>query len=173
MGFTMPVRRVKDTMVRAYHRGGLVPQGLKALGYQLLGVQMKAFMDVVMPHSRKLALAYMQEINKITWPKPEEEVVYDPKLDDYKLYKPQGLNTKLKRMFTDYRKNPDLDVFERWAKWGESDPRIHEMVQRECGRFPLPGIEHVPLDEAILYACRDADIGLRIGPAINKVRLRK
>lgn len=80
----------------------------------------------------------------------------------WKVYKPQGLNTKLKRFFTDLSKDPDKDLFKTWDNW-ES---CHEMVEKECGPFPGKCITHVPFRKVIHYACRDADATLRLWPLL-------
>lgn len=50
--------RLHDTMVEAYHRMYL-PQGLKALAWQLCGMRMQDFNDLVTPHSAAKLLEYL------------------------------------------------------------------------------------------------------------------
>jgi uracil-DNA glycosylase family 4 len=52
--------RFRDTMQEAFHQCNL-PQGLKALGYQLLGVEMRSWEDVVWPASITKMLDWMTE----------------------------------------------------------------------------------------------------------------
>lgn len=164
MGLVFPHQRVVDTMAVVYHLGNL-PQGLKALAFRELGMTMQDFEDVVTPHSRERALDYYERASFETWPKPEPQMV--PGADGtLKLYKPQGLNTKLKRFFTDFRKNPTLDVFERWANWEES----HAQIEAVMGPFPGKDIAHVPFEQALHYACRDADALGRLWPILKKMR---
>jgi uracil-DNA glycosylase family 4 len=161
MGLRFPHKRIIDTMVRAYHLGNL-PQGLKALAYRLLGMQMQDFDDLVTPYSTPLCLSYLREAVNHEWPKPEEQTVRDPQ-GQWKLYKPQSMSTKLKRFLTDYQKHPDKDVFQAWDNW-EDDHKLIEMV---CGEWPGKSIEHVPMDKTIHYACRDADATLRLWPVLQ------
>jgi hypothetical protein len=161
MGLRFPEHLIVDTMVRAYHLGNL-PQGLKALAYRLLGMKMEDFDDLVTPYSVPLCLDYLRAAREIEWPRPEEETVRDAS-GDWKLYKPQSFSTKLKRFFTDYNKNPNIDIFERWGNW-ESD---HHRVESVLGTWPGKCITHVPFDKTLHYACRDADATLRLWPVLQ------
>jgi uracil-DNA glycosylase family 4 len=161
MGLVFPHKRIIDTMVRAYHLGNL-PQGLKALAYRLLGMQMQDFDDLVTPYSTPLCLSYLREAVNHEWPKPEEQTVRDPE-GNWKLYKPQSMGTKLKRFLTEYQKHNDKDVFQAWDNW-EDD---HKQIEMVCGEWPGKSIQHVPMDKVITYACRDADSTLRLWPVLQ------
>lgn len=151
MGLRFPFKKVRDTMVRAYHLGNL-PQGLKALAYRELGMTMKDFDDVVKPHSTKRVIDYYRDAYAEDWPKPDEELVRD-KDGKLRLYKPQSMNTKLKRFFSDWAKNPEKDVFDAWGNWEDQ----HETVENVCGPWPGKCISHVPFEEVIDYACLSGD----------------
>jgi len=163
MGLSFPHKRIIDTMVRAYHLGN-IPQGLKALSYRLLGMQMQDFDDLVTPYSAPLCLNYIREAVNHEWPKPEEQTVRDPQ-GQWKLYKPQSMTTKLKRFLTDYQKHPDKDVFQAWDNWEDSQSQLETV----CGEWPGKSIEHVPMDKTIHYACRDADATLRLWPILQSM----
>jgi uracil-DNA glycosylase len=163
MGLRFPEHLIVDTMVRAYHLGNL-PQGLKALAYRLLGMKMEDFDDLVTPYSVPMCLDYLRAAAEVEWPRPDEETVRDAS-GDWKLYKPQSFSTKLKRFFTDYKKNPSIDIFERWENW-ESD---HHRVESVLGPWPGKCITHVPFAKTLHYACRDADATLRLWPVLQKM----
>lgn len=165
MGLVVPPRTVVDTMACVYHLGNL-PQGLKALAYRELGMVMEDFDDVVTPYSLENVLYYYRMAQTYDWPKPDEQMALDEKTGLWKLYKPQSMNTKFKRFFTDYGKNPELDVFERWANWGEA----HAMIEAECGEWPGKCITHAPFEKVLHYACRDADATLRLWHLILRMR---
>lgn len=165
MGLQLPIRRVVDTMARVFHLGNL-PQGLKALAFRELGMVMQDFEDVVRPHSTPLVLDYYRRAQEIEWPKPEEQSYLDEKTGLWKLKRPQGMNTKLKRFFTDYGKNPDKDVFAMWHdNWGDS----HAMLEHQLGEWPGMCISHVPFEEVLYYACRDADALIRLWPLLRRM----
>jgi hypothetical protein len=163
MGLRISYSKIVDTMVRCFHLGNL-PQGLKALAYRLLGMRMESFEDVVTPYSTPLCLSYLREAYNHEWPKPEEQLI---RADDgsWKLYKPQSMNTKLKRFMSDYQKNPNLSVFDRWANWED----YHKQVEDVMGPWPGRDISYVPFDRTLHYACRDADALIRLWPVLESM----
>lgn len=50
--------RYRDTISEAYNLGNL-PQGLKALGYRLLGIRMQSWQDLVSPYSRQALIDWI------------------------------------------------------------------------------------------------------------------
>lgn len=168
MGLHFPDRLIRDTMLMAFHLGNL-PQGLKALAWREVGMEMQDFEDLVTPHSREVVLYYYMQAQLRDWPKPDERMEFDEKSGLRKLKKPQGMNTKLKRFFTDYAKNPEKDVFKMFEdNWQEEQP----MLEAELGPFPGLDIAHVPFEEALYYACRDPDATLRLYPILRAMQKR-
>ena len=168
MGLRFPSALIRDTMLLAFHLGNL-PQGLKALAFRLLGMTMQDFEDLVIPYSVPRVLDYYRQAQAIDWPKPEEQLERDSKTGQWKVYKPQGMNTKLKRFFTDYGKNPEKDVFEMWTKnWVEQQA----MIEAQLGPWPGMDIAHVPFEESLVYACRDSDATLRLYHYLMDMRRR-
>jgi hypothetical protein len=167
MGLNFPWRRIVDTMVKVFELGNL-PQGLKALAYRELGMVMQDFDDLVTPYSRELVLDYYRQAYHEEWGTPAEELVREAG-GRWKLYKPQGFRTKLKRFWTDYSKNPEKDVFSMWSdNWEDA----HEAVEKKLGPWPGKCVSHVPFEEVLSYACRDADSTLRIWPVIQHMERR-
>lgn len=170
MGLQFPFRHIVDSMAEVYRLGNL-PQGLKALAYRELGMTMQDFEDLVIPYSRERVLNYYRIAAACEWPKPEPDLIIDDKTGLWKTYKPQSMNTKLKRFFTDYGKNPEKDVFLTWENWAESQA----MIESEIGHWPGMCISHVPFAKVLHYACRDADALIRLCPVLQamKARVRK
>lgn len=168
MGLQFPTHRIVDTMVRAYHLGNL-PQGLKALAFRELGMTMQDWSDLVEPYSKALVLHYYRAAYAEAWPKPEEQTVRGAN-GKWELYRPQSMRTKLKRFFTDYQKAPETkDVFDMWTKnWVEEQGQMEAV----CGEWPGRCITHVPFDQVITYACRDADSTLRLWPLLQRMSAR-
>lgn len=162
MGLRFPHKLMVDTMARVFHLGNL-PQGLKALALRELGMTMEDFEDVVTPYSTERVMDYYRMAAQQDWPKPEEQVVIDEKTGLWKLYKPQGMNTKFKRFFTDCRKNPEKDIFSIWDAWPQ------QQIEAVCGEWPGLCISHVPFEKTLFYACRDADATLRLWPILQKM----
>jgi uracil-DNA glycosylase family 4 len=162
MGLNFPHNLIRDTMVKVFSLGNL-PQGLKALAFRELGMQMQDFDDLVTPYAKPMVLNYYRAAMLEDWPRPEPETIRD-KDGKWKVYQPQSFNAKLKRFFTDYAKSGDKDPFEMWSKnWTE----CHEMVEAELGPYPGKCITQVPFDKVLHYACRDADATLRLWPLLQ------
>lgn len=167
MGLRFPRRRLVDTMACVYHLGNL-PQGLKALAYREMSMLMQSFEDLVTPYSTERCLDYLMRASLVEWPKPEEQLIRDDDMQ-WKIYKAQSMNTKLKRFFTDYTKaNGEKDVFKSWENWEVEQP----MIEAQCGEWPGLDISHAPFDEILPYACRDADAALRLYRLIQHMRRR-
>ena len=164
MGLEFPMKKIRDSMVTAFHLGNL-PQGLKALSLRELGMEMQDFEDLVTPYSAERVMEYYEMANMIDWPKPEAELVRKEG-GAYKKYQAQGMNTKFKRFFTDYKKNPDKDIFRMWT---ENWASYQDMIEEKLGPWPGLDIAHVPFDKALYYACRDADATIRIWPVLQQM----
>lgn len=167
MGLTFPHRKVVDTMAAVYQLGNL-PQGLKALAFRELGMEMQDFDDLVAPYSTDRVLHYFERARTVDWPKPDADLIIDDKTGLWKTYKPQGLNTKLKRLFTDLSKNPNKDLFGTWENWEAEQP----LLESELGPYPGKCISHVPFDKMLFYACRDADALIRLWPLLKRMQSR-
>lgn len=166
MELYIPSHLVIDTMVRSYHLG-VLPQGLKALCYRLLGMKMTDFSDTVLPYSTPMAIKYLRDALAYDWPKPQEDVIRDAS-GEWKLYKPQGMSTKLKRFLTDLGKNPNKSPFTAWDNWEDS----HTEIESVCGTFPKMDISHVPYEEMLRYSCRDSDGTLRLWHKLESITKR-
>ncbi|MGH7184526.1 MAG: uracil-DNA glycosylase family protein [Nitrospiraceae bacterium] len=166
MGLRFPDSAIRDTMIECFHLGN-IPQALKILAYRLLGMTMQDFEDLVKPYSRAHVLEYYHLAHTIPWPKPEEQV---RRIDTglFKLYRPQGLNTKLKRFFNELEKKPEKDVFGVWDNWEED----HAMIENLLGPWPGLDIAHTEFEEMLKYACRDADATLRLSYVLEEMRLK-
>lgn len=166
MDIFLPYGKVEDTASLAFHIGN-VPQGLKALAFRELGMDMQDFDDLVTPYSTQEVLTYYQKASCIEWQRPPEELIIDSKTRQWKVYRPQSLSTKFKRFFTDLSKNPEKDVFDMWTKnWEQHQTE----VERAVGPWPGKCITHVPFDQALYYACRDADATLRVWRVLRRMR---
>lgn len=165
MALLIPHDRLVDTMARIFHLGNL-PQGLKALAWRELGMEMQDFDDVVRPWSAMRTLAYYRLATTYEWDKPEPELVMDPKTKLWKKKKPRGMNTKLKTFFTSLRNNEDKDVFAAWGNWKSE----HSAIEEKLGRWPGMCLSHVPFERVLGYACRDADATLRLWQFIKRLQ---
>ena len=167
MGLKFPEKRIRCTMLMAFHLGN-IPQGLKALAYRELGMTMMDFDDLVTPCAVPRVLEYYRDCFVEEWDRPEPQLERD-KDGKWKLYKPQSFTTKLKRFFKDYEKNPLKDVFEMWTKnWEPLQAEVEERV----GPWPGKCITYAAEDrweDTLRYACRDADATIRLYPVLKRM----
>jgi hypothetical protein len=169
MQLDYPRRLIVDTMVKAFNLGN-IPQGLKALSYRELGMEMLDFEDLVREPSSRRCLEYLGDAARKDWPKPEPVEEKQPD-GSVKICQPHSMKTKLKTFFTNWKKNPNKNVFEAWDNWRDS----HVLIQDECGPWPGKCITHAAEDDwpAVLkYACRDADALLRLWPVLRHMERR-
>ncbi len=167
MGVTIPRKRLVDTMMRIYHLQNF-PQGLKTAAYRLLGMEMQDFDDLVSPYSTSRVLNFLHEVNTHKWERGDEYLERD-KHGKWIYHKPQSVNTKIKRLFTDLGKNEKLNIFDRYENWTAE----HEMIEAKCGEYPGKCITHVPFEKVLHYACRDADATVRLWPVIKRALSRQ
>lgn len=170
----------RDTMQEAYHLGNL-PQGLKALGYRLLGIEMESYEDVVVPESREALLGWLddawqvaiQEFREyITKPykKPKRDKGTGVVVTGREEIKASDFEKAVTRIIHHAHRNEGYDV---WRKVEELEERFEaEMgwVKHEKGEPPEQGIGNVRLERAVQYACRDADVTYRVADELEKIR---
>jgi uracil-DNA glycosylase family 4 len=150
--------RVVDTMVMAYILGDL-PQGLKALAYRLCGMTMKSYPEVMGSHGQLKAKEYLEMASMLSWPDPDQEL--EVKEGKAHIKKPQNIGKKITRALNDSGKG-EVNLRERWTKMDGT-----EVVESALGPMPGADLRDVPEEEAITYACRDADATRRIYPILK------
>jgi hypothetical protein len=171
MGVEVP--RWRDTMVDAYHLADL-PQGLKALGWRLLGVRMKSYEDVVLPHSLPVALSYLAEADAALRPALtfQHQLKSGPRKGQLEERVLPGVDTPTVRAWRKVQKalrEEGADPWKRWDGWHDSD---RALLRGVMGReLPKPSIAYVPLEEAVDYACLDAIMTLRLHHNLSRRRV--
>ena len=152
--------RVVDTMMLAYHIGGL-PQGLKPLAFRLLGKRMRSYEEVTGPYARAAQLEYLAEAVELgkRLPEPEQEMIVTKK-GTYQMGRKLGIGKKMERALEDALGDEDVSVVDRWEEWRE---RERGEVEGLMGRgMPRASLALVPRREAVRYACDDAEATLRL-----------
>lgn len=79
----------------------------------------------------------------------------------------QSVQQRIGRVWSDYQADKNPDVRKRWAKIKEDLPEAAEAVIAKYGDIPVATLDDVPLQEAITYACRDADATLRVDSILD------
>ena len=163
-----------DTMVAAYLLG--MPQGLKQLSYRIAGMEMHSYEEYVYsgPEGIAMAIDYLYAIleREDEWPAPE--ILYEDKWSDAegmitrKPRKPQHIVRKVKRIISDFDKNPNVNLVQRWRN---IDARERKIVEASLGAMPEPSLANVDPEASLFYSARDADATWRIkGPLLKSVQ---
>jgi uracil-DNA glycosylase len=129
--------RVYDTMQLAYLAAQ--PQGLKTLAYRLCGLRLREYEDVVGPAADRLARGWLEAAAGVLEPTGED--------------KPSVFARSVRRC----RKSADPR-----ALWSRQREDIQTVITRLCGTMPDASLDDVPANEALAYACADADATRRV-----------
>ena len=172
MGIDVPDDRFIDTMILAYHLC-LEPQGLKALAYRLAGMEMHSYDEVVAPGRELVWGEWMAAAEAVAAdiPPPEDYLVWEDKIGNWRVKHPYTIQQRIKRMLTDVAKSgfaiPDnpkgVDIRRRVESWEDS---AAESLVSTVGMPPEPTLSDIPTAQAQAYACRDADATIRIAPIL-------
>ncbi len=149
-----------DTMTLAYLVGSV--QSLKELASRLCGIRMITYREVVRPEQQKLSLEYLLKASDMEWPDPPtiEETKWDNKKGCLvtKNKKPWHISRKITKMLDDFGKDDNTDLWDRWQNIPEEERAVVEGV---VSAMPESSLADIPLEDAVAYACRDADATLR------------
>jgi uracil-DNA glycosylase family 4 len=153
MGIHVRSGQFTDTMILAYLLC-LEPQGLKPLAKRYCGMNMHSFEEIVAPYSVDEAIRYLCDATaQDIWP-PADGLKH-------------SIFKRMNRLLKDIGEGkiaPEM-VWKRWNDWPDE---LKEPVITVMGDMPELNIFHVPMDEAVQYAARDADATLRIYPILKK-----
>lgn len=149
----------RDSMQEAYHLQNL-PQALKELGYRLFGVRMRSWHDLVTPHSKEKLREWIDGMIAVESTRPIRETV-QLKTKIKEVVKPNANEKWLRHL----AKHSDSETYDPW------DEGRMEKLEGLSG-WPVKGIANCPLDEAVQYAARDADMTLRLALWLEQERTR-
>ena len=164
VGFSFDNCTLGCTMVASYLLGEEF-QGLKALAYRKLGINMTRYEDLVGHYGQGRALEYLEKASLFEYERLPEFYTIEPDkknhgIPAWKAHRPQAIEKSIARLVKDITEK-EADPFERWKGW---DKPIKSAIEEKVGEaFPQPGISDVPdLETAIGYASSDADMTLRL-----------
>ncbi len=150
-----------DSMVMAYLTG--CPQGLKELASRLCGVNMVTYSEMVRPGQLELSLKYLTEASNREWPAPP--VVKETKWSNMdgclvtRQKKPWHISRKIAKILSDMEGSAGIDPFRRWRDIPEPERAV---VEGDLGPMPESSLADIPMEDAMQYGCRDADVTLRV-----------
>ena len=141
---------VADTMIMAYllRENSL---GLKTLAYRHCDMELHSYKEMVRDASREKATDYLERVVSRDWPDPRPILEIRPDGEEHIKF-PQNVKTKVVRLLKKTEADPDLDLRDKWnAMDGTSEVTVAMGVME-------PGyLSDIPLDDAVQYACMDAD----------------
>uniref|UniRef100_A0A6M3IJL4 Putative DNA polymerase n=1 Tax=viral metagenome TaxID=1070528 RepID=A0A6M3IJL4_9ZZZZ len=152
--------RYTDTMQMAYLLG-MNGKGLKTLAFRIAWLVMREYGEVVAPAGEEKLLQYLVEVSQREWPEPEPE--YEIKGGELKMHYPQRLEKRLKKYLKQYvcgdTKGSLVDYWKDKQRSGD-----RRMVEKVLGPTPVGYLSDIPFEEALRYACMDADATMRVYP---------
>lgn len=168
MGLDFTHHPFTDTMVRAYVLGD-EPLGLKDLAYRHLRLPMLEYGELIADARVRVGREYMKAVRhgmeqgQIPDVKPEPMLV--EAAGKMKVYTPQSLKTRVKKITRDVESGKGVDVQKRWK---QIDPTVRGVAETVLGPCPDGSIFDVELDRAIQYAGRDAYVTLMIDDVLTE-----
>lgn len=156
-----------DTMVAAYLLS--LPQGLKELAFRLCGMDMESYQEMVHTVSRDTVIRWLSTAMAGQWPDPVAYPSYDWDASKgemvTKTRKPKHIMTKI-RMAMKKAGQPNEDPVKYWST---IDPRERRDVESALGPIPTASLADVDFDQAVYYACRDADATGRVWSVLDRL----
>lgn len=156
MGLELRRASLYDTMYASYLTR-LNPQGLKALAYRMHGVHMIDYETTVGDAARPRQIDYLWEVATTKWPKPNPQLVTD-NAGVSKVKTAQPIAKRAEALLA-ASVDASKDIYSMWM---DQDRVQRKMVEAKLGRMPFATLEDLPLEKAVDYSARDADVTLRI-----------
>lgn len=158
-----------DSMQQAFHLCNL-PQGLKPLGWRLLGVQMRSWEDVVLPASQRKLLNWIEDAMGLAQDRMQAQKQLKTKV---KLL-PGAVEKICKHLLQQGGKNEEYDLWDGLKNFFSNGLRGQkpqqweiELLSKELGPQPILGIGNCDLmSEALPYGCSDADYTGQVGEVL-------
>lgn len=163
MGLELKRADIYDTMYASYLTR-LNPQGLKALAYREHGVHMIDYEATVGDAARSKQLDYLWEVATTQWPKPTPQMVTD-NAGVSRIKTARAIAKQAQTIIINCTTDKSKDIY---SIWQDQDPIQRKMVAEKLGRMPRATLADLPLEKAVDYSARDADVTLRLYKSMKK-----
>ena len=148
-----------DTMVMAYLLGEN-SIGLKTLSYRHCNMELRSYKEVVGDASKKKALEYLVKVQEREWEDPDPVLEIRSGGEEHVRF-PQNIHSKVSRLLKCFEADGGIDLREKWnAMDGKGE------VEKELGTVEPGYLSDIPLEDAVGYACMDADATFRLYPIL-------
>jgi hypothetical protein len=160
----------RDTMQEAYNLCRY-PQALKALSYRLLGRKRKSWSETVIPPGRLCLQSWL--LQAIDYAQDNWASVIERVSKSGKLLKPKIIPSKLEHVLSSLLGHSVGS--ESYDVWGKLRERVSSadlrLLEEALGQeVPVKGIKHCSQEEALQYACSDADDCLAVALEFERIR---
>jgi uracil-DNA glycosylase family 4 len=169
MGIRVDDEQFIDLMVQQYLLC-IEPQGLKESSYRNLGMVMDSYPDIIAEADYAKAMEYLLEVEARAeeWSIAEPYVLIEGGIA--KVKKPQSVARRVANILRDVRTgktNKQGEPTDPRYRWNQVDDVIKRPVVETIGEMPEATLDDVPFEDALKYACRDADATLRNAPIVE------
>lgn len=163
MGLNLSRARVWDCMYALYLLR-TEPLGLKAAALRWCGMYQEPYMDLIGDIAKGKQITYLEQIACRTWDRPDARIL-TANDGTSKLYRPSKIENTVKKILADIasgKVNKDGDPADPYKRWMDIDSVARSVVEKEIGVIPTATLDDIPLEKAVYYGSRDADIDLRL-----------
>ena len=153
----------------------LEPRGLKPLLWRWCGMRQDDYLGLIGDIGRGKQIRYLEEVAaRKDWPRVPARVERENN-GVLKLKKFGKLESRAKKILGDIAKgkcNKKGEPTDPKKRWEQLEPELRRLAHEELGRLPTGNLYDIEFDEALFYACRDADGTGRLDAALAQERHR-
>ncbi len=149
----------RDTMLESFATQQH-PRGLKPLASRLAGMDMLGYNEVVEPVQEK----FLREFLQAALDEPEAEWCSSRSRKHSVVRRIEGMLNPVQRPGSS---EAPKSLLEKWAdhdNFGE----VRQAIESSRGPTPRPGLDDMPKEDFLVYACRDADATLRVSRPLRQ-----
>lgn len=162
MGLNLSRARVWDTMYALYLLR-TEPKGLKPASWRWCGARQDPYQELLGDLAKQKQISYLERAIDRNYPRVPARTIRNNDGTSEK-YQPQAAHTTITRLLSDIYSNKvtkdgPVDPYDRWKKL---DAEVRKQVESVHGPMPIATLDDVELSKAVRYACRDADLTLRL-----------
>ena len=162
MGLNLSRARVWDTMYALYLLR-TEPKGLKPASWRWCGARQDPYQELLGDLAKQKQISYLERAIDRNYPRVPARIIRNND-GTTERYQPQAAHTTITRLLSDIYNNKvtkdgPVDPYDRWKKL---DSEVRKQVESIHGPIPIATLDDVELEKAVRYACRDADLTLRL-----------
>jgi|ERR1700674_30644 len=148
------------------------PQGLKPAAWRWCGMRMTDYESLIGDIGYRKQFEYLCRVldyRDSPWPTIEPRMVHEHD-GTSRVYSPHGIEQSARSIVLDIangKLDKDGNPPDPWKRWKQVLPEIREITSRVLGPMPTGNLGDIPLEDATIYAAKDADASLRLYYALS------